>query len=98
VFVWLAMVVLVPALEEFAFRGALFGGLRRRLPTGLAMLVSALVFAALHPPAVALQVACLGLLLAWAYERTGSLVVPWMIHMLHNGLTLLMLSTGWMEA
>ena len=97
VFVWLAIAVINPLAEELAFRGALFGGLRARLPVPVAMFVSAVLFAALHEIDVGLQVFSLGLLLAWTYERSGSLAVPCVIHMLHNGLVLLMVASGWLE-
>jgi membrane protease YdiL (CAAX protease family) len=90
--VWISIVVLIPLCEELAFRGMLYGGLRRLVPPAAAMITSALVFALLHEAVVMLPVAGLGLLLAWAYERTGRLLVPCVIHVLHNGFTLLMVT------
>ncbi len=91
--VWLAMVLVIPVGEEIVFRGALYGGLRRGLPAPWAMVISGLIFASLHDVSVFLPVALLGMLLAWAYERTGSLLVPCLVHALQNGLTLLLVAT-----
>lgn len=44
----LTVVVLAPLWEEAIFRGVLHGGLRRRWPVGVAVLVSAAAFAAVH--------------------------------------------------
>lgn len=86
--IWTAMVLILPVCEEILFRGALYGGLRRHMPAALAMLVSGLVFGLLHDPSVMLPVAALGAVLAWVYERTGSLKVPCLVHVLQNGVTL----------
>jgi membrane protease YdiL (CAAX protease family) len=88
VWVWLSIGLITPVCEEIAFRGLLFGGLRRFMPPVTAMVVSSAVFGLLHEPSVAIPVAALGVLLAWSYERSGSLVVPCVIHALHNTVTL----------
>lgn len=46
--VLLAVVVLAPLWEEALFRGVVLGGLRRRWPLAVAVVVSAAAFAALH--------------------------------------------------
>jgi membrane protease YdiL (CAAX protease family) len=88
VMAWLSMTVLIPVAEEIAFRGALFGTLRRMLHPALAIGISSAVFGALHGPTSMLPAAALGAFLAWLYERTGSLAAPVCFHGLHNGLTL----------
>lgn len=90
--VWTAMVLILPLCEELLFRGALYGGLRRRLPLPVAMVASGLLFGLLHDPSVILPVAVLGTMLAWLYERTGSLVAPCLVHLLQNGVTLTVLT------
>lgn len=90
--VWTAMVLILPVCEEILFRGALFGELRRRMPAASAMLVSGLLFGMLHDTSVVLPVAVLGALLAWLYERTGSLTVPCLVHILQNGVTLTLIT------
>jgi membrane protease YdiL (CAAX protease family) len=88
VWVWLSIGLITPVCEEIAFRGLLFGGLRRFMPPAVAMVVSSILFGLLHEPSVVIPVAALGLLLAWSYERSGSLLVPCVIHALHNTVTL----------
>lgn len=74
-----------PAAEEIFFRGLLYGWLRRRTGVGRALLLTAFLFACLHTAAVSfLPTFALGLLFGWVYEKTGSLVAPVAIHMLHN--------------
>ena len=66
--------------EELFFRGLLFGGLRQMLPLWPAALISGVLFGLPHLPqgdlAVGLQLALFGAILAWTYERSGSLWVP----------------------
>lgn len=90
--VWTAIVLILPLCEELLFRGALYGGLRRRLPAPLAMLASGLLFGLLHDASVILPVAVLGTVLAWLYERSGSLLAPYLVHVLQNGITLTVLT------
>ncbi|MFT7464742.1 MAG: membrane protease YdiL (CAAX protease family) [Pseudohongiellaceae bacterium] len=92
IWVWSAMVLILPLCEEILFRGALYGGLRRRLPAPVAIFASGLLFGLLHDPSVILPVTVLGMLLAWLYERTGSLLVPYLTHLLQNGITLTILT------
>jgi membrane protease YdiL (CAAX protease family) len=85
---WIAVVA--PIGEEVFFRGYLFRFLAARAPLALAYAVSALAFAAIHfNPSGFLVYAGIGLVLAAAYRRTGSLLVPVLGHAVHNGLTLL---------
>lgn len=91
----LGTVVLVPVVEETLHRGLVFGSLHRRQPT-LAYLISTLLFAAIHIMGYvgiyaydALAVAFVqylpaGILLAWAYQKSGSIFAPMLIHMAIN--------------
>lgn len=90
--VWLSIGLLNPVLEEIAFRGVLFGGLRRVFPAPMAIGFSAAIFASLHGTDPFLPVAALGVLLAWLYERTGSLKASCIVHGLHNVATLIMVT------
>jgi hypothetical protein len=83
---------LIPALEETLFRGVLYGALRRYFPVGLAALASALVFAAGHlMPGYLLSYVLVGLVLAWLYERTGSLLVSTAAHATFNAFSMAVL-------
>lgn len=78
-----------PVAEELFFRGVLHTTLRRRLPRVLAIAASAALFAFVHTNVVGfVPIWALGMLLAYTYERTGSLAGPIAIHIAHN--TLLM--------
>jgi ABC-2 type transport system permease protein len=49
------------------------------------MLMSAALFAIVHPPVSMLPVFVLGLCTAFAYERTKTLLAPVLAHALYNG-------------
>lgn len=77
-------VVAAPLCEEFIFRGLIYGGLRRSMKAMPAMVMSAAVFAVVHPPLSILPVFVLGLCTAWAYERSKTLLAPMLVHALYN--------------
>jgi len=77
--------VVVPIGEEIFFRGLTYGALRRRFNRPLAALPSALVFAAAHrEPTGILPIMLLGIVLAYAYDYTGSLVPGMIAHGVNN--------------
>jgi len=81
--------VLLPVCEELIFRSVLYPGLRARLGVHAALIVSALVFAAVHMELQYLvPLAVFGLVLAYTRERTRSVVPACIIHMLNNSLML----------
>ena len=90
-------VVLAPLAEELVFRGLLHRGLRARMRVIPATLISSVLFALVHVDVVLSQpIALVGLTLAGAvmaiaYERTGSLLVPIVIHAVYNATTLVAL-------
>ena len=83
-------------LEEYYWRWFLFGGLRRFMPVSAAVIVSSLAFAAHHVIILAvffggwslatiffsLCVAIGGAAWARIYQRSGSLLGPWLSHIL----------------
>ncbi|KAB0331215.1 CPBP family intramembrane metalloprotease [Janthinobacterium sp. PLB04] len=77
-------VLAAPLCEEFIFRGLLQGGLRRSLPAWQAIGIAAALFAIVHPPAAMLPVFVLGLCTGIAYERSGALLAPMLVHALYN--------------
>src|SRR3546814_9965541 len=73
--------VLVPFIEEIIFRGLLFGWLRKHLRFLLAAPVVALLFAVAHQVWMLVPVLFfMGLVLAAATERSGSLWPPIILH------------------
>jgi len=86
-------VAVAPIAEELVFRFFLYGVLRRYLGRFAALLISALLFAAVHqhlPSFVPLLV--LGSCFTIAYEWSGSILVPMAMHSLFNSLSLIFLA------
>ncbi len=88
-------VLLAPPVEEFLYRGLLFGSLHSKSRFA-AYLVSTVVFAAIHVMGylghydLGLLLLCFlqylpaGLCLAWAYERSDTIWVPVLMHIAIN--------------
>jgi membrane protease YdiL (CAAX protease family) len=88
--------VLHSLLEEYYWRWFLFGRLRRRLPLGVAMLLSSLAFTAHHVLVIgqflggysaatwlaSLTITAAGMIWAWSYHRSNSLFGAWVSHAL----------------
>ena len=78
-----------PFIEEIFFRGFVYGALKHRFGIRKAIFLSALFFSFLHTnPMGFFPILVLGLLLAYLYEKTGSLIPSITVHMLHNGVLL----------
>src|SRR5262245_17243393 len=79
-------VVFAPLFEELAFRGLLFAILRRKFSFLPAALMSAGIFGIAHGYGLVglLSVCWSGLLWAWVYEKTGSLLPGILAHALNN--------------
>jgi membrane protease YdiL (CAAX protease family) len=93
----LVAVLFAPLVEEAVFRGVLLAWLRERLPAVLAILLSALFFAACHAlpswlrgeslPVPVLQFLG-GLAFAWLALGKGGLLGAWILHAAGNGFLL----------
>jgi len=88
-----------PFAEELLFRGMLFPWLRRRLGLAAGVVLSGLAFGLVHNlqgglEAVAAATVPIGMALAIAYQYSGSLWVPYVMHVTFNlmGLTGMMLA------
>ena len=77
-------VIAAPLAEEFIFRGLVFGGLRRSMGLAPSMVLSAALFAVVHPAASMVPVFVLGLGTAFVYDRTRSLLAPVLMHAVYN--------------
>lgn len=87
---WAALLdagVVAPIEEEILFRGVVYAGLRARWGGVVAAAVSAVVFGAIHIPAVIVPTV-LGVVLAALLSRTGSLWPGVLVHVLNNALAL----------
>ena len=92
------IIVAAPFSEEIFFRGFIFGGLRSRLPFAGAALISGAIFGIFHFSGldswgVVPQLAFLGVVLAWLYERTGSIWPTMAVHALNNTFAFLLLTS-----
>jgi membrane protease YdiL (CAAX protease family) len=76
-----------PLLEEFFFRGLLYGALRRRFGIATGLVASAAVFSLLHPqlPLGFLPIFVLGAVFAAVTEWRQSLIPGIVMHALNNG-------------
>lgn len=93
----LLIVAVAPLSEEVFFRGLLFRGLRGALPLAAAAAISAAIWGLFHYTGsdswpVVLQLAVFGVILAWLYERTGSLWPPIVLHLFNNALAFTILT------
>jgi len=81
--------LLGPVLEEIFFRGFVYGVLRKRTGVFWGIVLSAAFFAYIHANLASFfPILCLGILLAYLYEKTGSLIPSITVHAIHNSLSL----------
>jgi membrane protease YdiL (CAAX protease family) len=94
-FLVLVAVVAAPLVEELVFRGVLFRKLRFQRGAVPALLLTSLLFAALHPGRQ-LNMAILGMQLVLLYTSTRTLWAPVLAHLINNsvGVGLLIASSG----
>lgn len=97
---YIAVVLLVPPVEEFVYRGVVFGQLYKKHPL-LGYLVSVLVFSGIHVLGYIgtvpthqlllslLQYIPISFCLARAYAETGNLFAPILIHTINNFIAVL---------
>jgi membrane protease YdiL (CAAX protease family) len=84
----LAIAIVGPILEEMLFRGAITSELLKAYSPKKAIIFSALIFGIFHiNPAQVLNAFLLGLLLAWLFYKTHSLIPGILIHILNNSLS-----------
>lgn len=92
---FVTLVVLAPIAEETLFRGYLFGKLKKKVPVWLTILVTSLVFGALHLGIgtttslqwnVALDTFSLSIVLCSLRLVTGNIWAGVLLHMIKNGI------------
>ncbi len=91
-------VLVAPALREAFFRGFAQPLLIQNFSERGGLFLSALVFAAIHPPGAFAPALCLGLAAAWAHLLTGSLLAPLTVHVLHQSAAWWALAAGLLPA
>lgn len=81
----LGVTILGPVLEELLFRGAITTVLLKKYSPTKSILISALIFGLIHfNPAQSVGAFFLGILLAWMYYKTGSLIPVILVHIMNN--------------
>jgi len=82
----IATVLVVPLAEEGLFRGVLYPKLKQSVPPSAALMVTSLLFAAIHFNLLSfLPLVVLAAGLTLLYEKTGNLLAPAICHGLFNG-------------
>jgi uncharacterized protein len=81
----LIVVVGAPVIEEIVYRGLLQQGLERSIHPKAALILTAVIFAAIHMQPVEFPgLFVFALVLGWAYQRTQRLGLPIVAHMAFN--------------
>lgn len=81
--------VVAPMVEELIFRGIVYVWLRQKIGVWPAAILSALVFGLIHTQiAMGISAVVMGIALAWLYERSRSLWVPFALHAINNTLVI----------
>lgn len=79
--------ILGPIIEEIFFRGFLYSAARKRFGVLSGVLLSAVLFSMLHTNIAGfIPIMILGILMAFLYETTGSLIAPMAVHIFHNSI------------
>lgn len=87
--------VITPIFEEITFRGLIQSTVRSYIIKPLpAIFVSSLIFTLAHPQAHWPAIFVLGMLMGYAYEKSGSLFRPIFIHAIFNGVTILVVMSS----
>lgn len=84
-----AAVIVAPVTEEFLVRGMWLRGYTKHYKPWVGVVISSVIFGLLHlnlPQFVGATMS--GLLLGWAYIKTNSIMLPMLIHAVHNSLSL----------
>ncbi len=92
---WLGIAFIIPCVEEILFRGLLFGAFQKMWGVTGAILASSFLFVCVHLQIVGfLALFLLGMILAWARLRSGSLGLPIILHSLNNAIAMAVLTFG----
>ena len=88
VLVGILSLALAPVMEETFFRGFLFGGLRGRWGVFLAALSTGFLFSLAHvDPLVFIPFTAVGMIFAWGYVYSGSILAGVIAHLLFNSIS-----------
>jgi membrane protease YdiL (CAAX protease family) len=88
---FVTIALLAPTVEELMFRGLLQKSLSHKMPIFAAIGISSAIFAAMHMDFYAFPALfAMGAVFGYIYYRTGSLRVNILLHMINNGLALVL--------
>ena len=80
-----------PVDEEIFFRGFMYPAVKKKVGIIAAFLITSGIFALLHVhPTGFLPIMAIGALLVYAYESTGTLLAPILVHITHNLMMLIL--------
>jgi hypothetical protein len=92
VYLMLIVCFVGPVIEEVFFRGFVYTALRKRLSSFLSITISAFFFSWLHMTLFGfLPILILGILLAYLYEKNGTLIPSIIVHIVHNSAVVIFL-------
>lgn len=96
----LSIALIGPIAEEVVFRGFVCRSLLKSgVPTGLTIVISAIIFGVIHfNPAQIMFAFIMGLFLGYIYCRTGNLVIPIIAHVVNNSISAAMMAIYGEEA
>lgn len=88
----IAAIISAPFVEEAVFRGVLYTAIKQRGQRLIALLFTALLFAAVHANLLTfIPLALFAILLALLYDKTGALLTPMLTHAVFNALNFVLL-------
>jgi membrane protease YdiL (CAAX protease family) len=80
------VIILAPIIEELMLRGILYGRLRQGIQFTVANIIQASVFGLYHWDIIqGIYAFGIGLILGYTYEKTRTLLVPIIVHVIING-------------
>ncbi|MEE0859507.1 MAG: type II CAAX endopeptidase family protein [Acutalibacteraceae bacterium] len=87
---FIAVAIIPPIIEEFLFRGAILGSLRKKHGDAVAIIVSSVLFGLAHANFVQTPVTFLsGLVMGYLAVKTNSIVTPMILHCVNNSIAVI---------
>lgn len=84
----LSILIIAPIVEEFAFRGIIMTKLKKEYSSIVAIMISAILFGLIHLMTGSILIVLFaiigGIIFALSYEKTGTLFVPIIVHIVGN--------------
>jgi membrane protease YdiL (CAAX protease family) len=79
-------IIIMPVIEEIIYRWLTYIPLYRKVGRYPAMLISAMIWSYVHfqPTLGSIGIFIIGIVLVWAYDKSGSLVYPVLLHIYKN--------------